>query len=273
MSSPWYAVYGQPISHSRSPQIHRAFAAQFGLALRYERIECDLDTLSAQLASDRAAGLAGANLTLPLKTAALTLCKELSVRAQQAGAVNTLVALPDGGWRGDNTDGAGLLSDLTRRHEVAVVGVRVLLLGAGGAAQGVLPALVAYQPAEVCVVNRNAAKAQALARQHGVAWAELDALADEKPFDIVINATSAGHQPGSSIDLPTTILQTSSVVCDLSYGVAAALFLDWAMQAGAQRCIDGMGMLVEQAALAFALWHGHVPETESVYRALREGNR
>lgn len=267
----WYAVYGQPISHSRSPQIHRAFAAQSGRQLRYERIECGAEQLRERLAADHAQGLRGANLTLPLKTTALQLCQELTTRAQQAGAVNTLIALPGGQWRGDNTDGAGLLSDLTRRHDVRLVGARVLLLGAGGAAQGVLPALVPYHPAEICVVNRTAARAQALAGQHGVAWTELDALADEAPFDLVINATSAGHQPQSTIELPTTILQSSSVVCDLSYGVAAAQFLDWATQAGAQRCIDGLGMLVEQAALAYGLWHGQSPLTEPVYQALLRG--
>jgi shikimate dehydrogenase len=271
MNDPWYAVYGHPVSHSRSPQIHRAFAAQFDLALRYERIECDVHALSERLAADRAAGLAGANLTLPLKTAAMSLCQELSVRARQAGAVNTLIALADGGWRGDNTDGAGLLSDLTRRHEVRLVGARILLLGAGGAAQGVLPALLPYQPAEICVVNRTTARAQALAGQHGVAWTELDALADEAAFDLVINASSAGHQPQTMVELPTTILQPATVVCDLSYGLAAAQFLDWAFQAGVQRCIDGLGMLVEQAALAFSQWHGRVPETEPIYRALRAG--
>lgn len=271
MNAPWYAVYGQPVAHSRSPQIHRAFAAQTEQTLRYERIECEPAALARRLAEDRAQGLAGANLTLPLKTVGLTLCAELTPRARQAAAVNTLIALPDGRWRGDNTDGAGLLSDLTRRHELRLVGARILLLGAGGAAQGILPALQAYQPAELVLVNRSPERARALAQQQGVAWLEVDALSDEPPFDLVINATSAGHQPGTLFELPTTILHRHSAVCDLSYGLAAARFLEWAHTAGIERCIDGLGMLVEQAALAYAAWHGKLPDTDPVYSALRNG--
>lgn len=262
-----YAVFGSPIAHSQSPRIHAAFAKQCGIAMEYVAIEAGHDDFAAKLT---ASGVQGANVTLPLKETAFALCAGTSARAQRAGAVNTLLRDGDG-WRGDNTDGLGLVRDLTERHGLDLRERRVLLLGAGGAARGVAPALLDAGIRELVVVNRSPERADALAdamgepgRVHARGW---DALPTLGEFDLLINATSAARS-GSLPSLPMALAGLRSAAVDLSYGEAAVPFLAWARAAGCLRAVDGLGMLVEQAAESFRLWHGLRPETDSVYAAL-----
>jgi shikimate dehydrogenase len=260
-----FAVFGQPIAHSLSPRIHALFAAQFGIALEYRAIEASLDDFASKLEAFGAEGGRGANVTLPLKQEAARLCTQSSDRARRADSVNTLIR--DGhGWRGDSTDGVGFLRDLRDRHRFEPHGKRTLLLGAGGAARAVAFALV-EAGAALAIANRTRERAELLAEATRSQVVEWNALADVAPFDLVVHATAAGHG-GAPMTLPTSLLGASALACDLSYGAAAAPFLAWAEGAGA-RAIDGLGMLVEQAAESFAIWHGRTPATDPVYAALR----
>lgn len=263
-----YAVFGQPIAHSLSPRIHAAFAAQFDIALDYRAIEAGRDAFAPALAAFTRDGGRGANVTLPLKEDAGVLCAALSDRARRCGSVNTLVRVGDA-WHGDSTDGAGLLRDLAR-HGIEARDARVLLLGAGGAARAVAFALADAGARELFVANRTQARAQVLADALGApararAW---DALQREPAFDLVVNATSAGHS-GDAFVLPRAAIGASTACYDLSYGNAARAFLAAARAAGARGACDGLGMLVEQAAESFALWHGRHPHTTPILAALR----
>ena len=266
-----HAVFGHPVAHSLSPRIHAAFGRQAGIALRYEAIDVEPAGFAAALAAFAARGGSGANVTLPLKEAAFALCAEASERARRAGAVNTLVRREDGFWRGDNTDGSGLVRDLTQRYGLDLRERRTLLLGAGGAARGVAPALLDAGIGELTIANRTSARADALAgalddpaRVH-VRY--LDDLAAQGEFDLVVNATSAARG-GELPALPMALVGPRSVAVDLSYGEAAIPFLAWARAAGCRQSVDGLGMLVEQAADSFALWHGVRPDTDAVHAEL-----
>lgn len=263
-----YAVIGHPVSHSLSPRIHAAFARQAGIALDYVAID----------APDFAAALAafdgdGANVTLPHKAAAAAACASLGDAARRCGVANTLTRR-DGGWHGDNTDGIGLVRDLTGRCGLDLRGRRTLLLGAGGGARGVAPALLDAGIADLFVVNRTPARADALAdllgapgRVHPRYFEDLGALGE---FDLIVNATSAARGAGVFPSLPMSLAGQRSAAVDLSYGEAAVAFLAWARAAGVRDAVDGLGMLVEQAAESFRLWHGVMPDTDPVYAALRE---
>lgn len=263
-----FAVFGSPISHSQSPRIHAAFAEQTGITLKYVAIEANHTDFADKLA---ASGVDGANVTLPLKEDAFALCQgNVSTRAARAGAVNTLIR-EESGWRGDNTDGLGLVRDLTERHGFDLRQRRVLLLGAGGAARGVAPALLDAGIREMVVVNRTAARADALMdamgepdRVHARDWDSLSTLGG---FDLLINATSASRS-GSLLTLPMALVAPRCDAVDLSYGEAAVSFLAWARAAGCQKAVDGLGMLVEQAAESFRLWHGVRPETDAIHAEL-----
>jgi shikimate dehydrogenase len=260
-----YAVFGQPIAHSLSPRIHAMFAAQFDIALDYRAIEASLDEFASKLDAFAREGGTGANVTLPLKQEAARLCTQISDRARRADSVNTLIR--DGnGWRGDSTDGIGFLRDLRDRHRFEPHGKRALLLGAGGAARAVAFALV-EAGSQLAIANRTRERAEMLAEATRSQVIDWSALADAEAFDLVVHATAAGHGD-ASIALPTALIGANTLACDLSYGAAAAPFLAWAHGAGA-RAIDGLGMLVEQAAESFAIWHGKTPATEPVYAALR----
>ena len=264
-----YAVFGSPVAHSQSPRIHAAFARQTGIALEYVAIEAGHADFAAVLA---ASGVDGGNVTLPLKEDAFALCAgNVSTRARRAGAVNTLVRAGDG-WHGDNTDGLGLVRDLTERHGLDLRDRRVLLLGAGGAARGVAPALLDAGIRALYVANRTAARADALAdalgdpaRVHPRGWDDLPGLGE---FDLLVNATSA-TRGGTLPALPMALAAPRSVAVDLGYSEAAVAFLAWARAAGCAKALDGLGMLVEQAAESFLLWHGVRPETDPVYASLR----
>jgi len=262
-----YAVFGTPIVHSQSPFIHATFAQQTGIALKYVAIEAGHDDFRAKL---DASGVDGANVTLPLKKDAFALCADVSSRARRARAVNTLIR--DGnGWRGDNTDGLGLVRDLTERRGMDLRQRRVLLLGAGGAAHGVAPALLDAGVREMVIVNRTVARAEQLSdalgepdRVHARGW---DALPKLGSFDLLINATAASRN-GALLTLPMALVESRSDAVDLSYGEAAVAFLAWARAAGCVKTVDGLGMLVEQAAESFRLWHGVRPQTDAVYAEL-----
>lgn len=265
-----YAVIGHPVSHSLSPRIHAAFARQAGIAMDYVAI--DAEDFDAALRAFEAAGGDGANVTLPHKPRAAQACATLSERARRAGAVNTLVRT-DAGWHGDNTDGAGLVRDITDRHRLDLRGRRTLLLGAGGGARGVAPDLLDAGIGDLFVVNRSPERADALAdslampgRVHPRYLEDLPGLSE---FDLIINATSA-TRGGELPTLPMSLAGRRTLAIDLSYGEAAVPFLAWARAAGCQEAVDGLGMLVEQAAESFRLWHGVRPDTDAVYEALRD---
>lgn len=269
-----YAVAGNPVAHSQSPFIHAAFALQTGESLTYERLLCPADGFAATLRGFAAGGANGCNVTMPFKFEAFALCPRRSKRATLAGACNTL-RFDAEGWLGDNTDGAGLLRDIERNAGVPLRGTRLLLIGAGGGAAGVLGPLLARGPAEVVVANRSVDRAERLVAQHerashdgGVARftaAPLDACG--AGFDVVINA-SASSVAGAPVPVGPGVLRAGTLALDMMYGAAANDFLIWARREGAVGR-DGLGMLVEQAAEAFEFWRGVAPRTAPVLADLR----
>lgn len=266
-----YAVFGHPVAHSKSPQIHRAFAHQLGLALRYDAIDVAPGDLAAALSRFAHDGGVGANVTLPLKAEACALAKVHSARATRIGVANTLAWRGDH-WFADNTDGDGLLRDIGERQRIDLRGRRVLMVGAGGAAQGVLHALLDAGVSKITITNRDPARADRLSDWIGdparVQTWYLDDLRRAGDFDAIFNATSAG-QHGAALDLPFSIANSRTLAYDLSYGRAASAFLAWAKAADCAYTLDGLGMLVDQAAAAFDLWHHTRPEADPVYAQLR----
>lgn len=263
-----YAVIGNPIAHSKSPDIHARFAAQTGQQLNYERMLAPLDGFEQTVREFIREGGRGANVTVPFKLEAHALASELTARAQAAGAVNTL-KFEDGAILGDNTDGIGMVTDIVRNAGVPMRGKKVLLLGAGGAARGVILPVLDEQPAALVIANRTESKAAELAAQfsrHGqVSSSSFETLHDR--FDIIINATSASL----SADLPpvpTTVFGDASFAYDMMYGKGPTVFMRFASDCGAA-VRDGLGMLVEQAAEAFFVWRDVRPDTSSVYTELR----
>jgi shikimate dehydrogenase len=258
-----YAVIGNPVAHSKSPWIHAEFARATGADIEYGRIEAPLDGFVQAVERFRAGGGKGLNVTLPFKHAAFRFCERVSERARLAEAVNTIAF--DKGF-GDNTDGVGLVRDLSQNLQLELKDRSVVLLGAGGAARGVIGALLEAHIARLVIANRTVAKAQALAeRFKGASACGYDALGGET-FDIVINATSAGLA-GESPPLPKEILCKRIVAYDMVYGRETP-FLAAARRAGARAC-DGLGMLVEQAAESFFIWRGVRPQTHPVLAKLR----
>jgi shikimate dehydrogenase len=263
-----YAVIGNPVAHSKSPDIHAAFAAQTGQSIRYERLLAPLDGFDAAVRSFMAAGAAGANVTVPFKLAAHALATMLSERAQAAGAVNTLV-FNGAEIAGDNTDGIGLVTDIVCNAGRPLQHRRILLLGAGGAARGVLLPLLQQQPSALVIANRSDDKALALAGQfaaHGpiqaMPFAQLEGI-----FDVVINATAASLADALPA-ISATLFAPHTLAYDMMYAAKPTIFLRFAAEAGAQTR-DGLGMLVEQAAESFFLWRGVRPQTELVLKRLR----
>ena len=275
MTADRYAVVGNPVAHSRSPAIHAAFARQTGEAVDYGRILCPLDGFEAAVRGFAASGGRGCNVTVPFKFEAPRLAAQCSPRALLAAAANTL-RFDTGGWFADNTDGIGLVRDIEHNAGVPLAGRRVLLVGAGGAAAGVLGPLLAARPAEVVVANRNVDKALALVARHA-AWAQAHGVrlgaagltAPGTGFDVLLNASASSLQ-GEASPVPPDVLAAGALALDLMYGAAAAPFLAWARAAGAS-ARDGLGMLVEQAAESFFLWRGVRPHTAPVLHELRAG--
>jgi shikimate dehydrogenase len=268
-----YAVMGHPISHSRSPQIHAQFARQCAQALTYEAIDVAPADFESAVRTFFADGGAGLNITLPFKQSAFELAGELSLRARRAGAVNTLWKDVSGDLHGDNTDGAGLVRDLVINHGLRIAGQRLLLLGAGGAARGVMGPLLELQPSQLLIANRTTSRATSLAAEfaglataHGVDCAIAGADSGVA-FDLIINATSASLA-GELPAMPLHAAGPHSVCYDMAYGSHETVFLKWARQQGAVRTLTGLGMLVEQAAEAFWLWRGVRPDTAAVMTTL-----
>lgn len=265
------AVIGFPVAHSKSPFIHRCFAEQRGLALQYERVEVAPGTLPEALSALHAAGCRGVNVTLPHKETAALLADTPMPRVLRTGAANTLWWDEAGRLQADNTDGRGLCRDLGH-WGVELRGARILMLGAGGAAVGVMPDLMEAGPAAIQVWNRTAERAAALCARFQGGATEVGTLEDGEsvhgPFDLIINATAAGVE-GKAPPIPAHALGSSTACYDMFYGAGPTPFVDACRRAGASRCRDGLGMLVEQAAVSFERWHGWSPETGPVLAALR----
>jgi shikimate dehydrogenase len=270
-----YCVMGNPVAHSRSPWIHARFAELTGQSLRYERQLAPLDGFEATVRAFRAAGGCGCNVTVPFKHEAATLASWQSPGVALAGAANTLHF--DGeAVRAHNTDGPGLVADITRNAGVALAGHDALLIGAGGAAAGVLGPLIGERPRRIVIANRTLARAEELVQRHAALAAQagvtlqactLDAPELADGFDMVVNAT-ASSLGGAGVPVPASVLKPGTLALDMMYGPAAQGFLDWATAHGA-RARDGLGMLVEQAAESFLIWRGVRPPSSSVLVELR----
>ncbi len=261
-----YAVVGNPIAHSKSPEIHLRFAAQVKQKVGYERIEAPIDGFEEKALSLRDAGYRGLNVTVPFKLDAAKLANELTPRARLAGAVNTLKF--DGDTiLGDNTDGIGFVHDVTERLEFGFGGCAVLVLGAGGAVRGLLGSLLDASPRWLAVANRSHQRAEELAEEFGVEAIHFDEIPAEH-FDLIINGTTTGlHNEAPAIDPET--FNDCQLAYDLVYAADPTPFMRLAKASGAKQVTDGLGMLIEQAAESFLLWRGVRPETLSVYRELR----
>lgn len=264
-----YAVIGNPIEHSKSPLIHAQFAAQTGQDMHYGRLLGDLEDFAGDVQDFIRSGGCGLNVTVPFKEQAFELADVLSARAEAAGAVNTLI-FQDQEIRGENTDGVGLVRDLGCNHGFNFAGSRILLLGAGGASRGVLLPLLGEQPVQLTIANRTASKAEALAAMTGLSsvqgcgFAELEGQA----FDLIINGTAAGLQ-GEVPPIPHDCLAAGGWTYDMMYSNEPTAFVRWGQSRQAGRALDGLGMLVEQAAESFRLWRGVMPDTEAVISQLR----
>ena len=265
-----YVVFGNPIGHSKSPLIHRMFAEQTGEQLDYSTLLAPLEDFTGCARAFFEQGR-GANVTVPFKEEAYRLANALTERAQRAGAVNTLSKLADGSLLGDNTDGAGLVRDLTVNAGLSLAGKRILLLGAGGAVRGALEPLLAQQPASLIIANRTVEKAELLAELFDdlgpVSASGFDWL--REPVDVIINATSASLS-GDVPPIAGSLIEPGKTFCyDMMYAKEPTAFCRWATEQGASVAMDGLGMLVEQAAEAFFLWRGVRPESAPVLAELR----
>jgi shikimate dehydrogenase len=265
-----YGVVGHPVDHSRSPLIHTVFARQTNQNLTYELLDCEPAAFETAVRGFGAAGGKGLNVTVPHKEAAFELCDDHSEAARVAGAVNT-ISITAGRVRGDNTDGVGFIRDVTVNQRQLLADRRVVVLGAGGAARGVVGPLLAEKPAEVVIANRTRDRADQLVTLFGhrpvlraVSFAE---LADLLAFDVLVNATSAGLK-GEVPPFPASLVGAQSFCYDLVYGSSDTPFVTWAKAQGAARAVHGWGMLVEQAAESFAIWRGVRPDTRQLLKQI-----
>ena len=267
-----YAVMGNPIAHSKSPRIHSLFAAQTGEAVHYTAIQVDPGGFAQAVGNFVASGGKGLNITVPFKQEAWQLVDSRSERAERAGAVNT-IKIENGQLFGDNTDGIGLVNDLLRNNSIELQHKRILLMGAGGAARGVLAPLLEQVPTLLVIANRTESRARDLAEEFSdlgqVQGCGYDQTLARHQFDVVINATAASLQ-GELPPLPDDILAETACCYDMMYGAQPTPFMQWAKQHHSTTILDGLGMLVEQAAESFTLWRGVRPETAAVIAALRQ---
>lgn len=271
MTSPdRYGVMGYPVSHSRSPVIHRLFALQTGQHMQYDLLQVEPDNLETAVRQFQRDGGKGLNVTMPHKGEVARLADELSDRARIAGAVNTLV-FQGGSIFGDNTDGVGLMRDLGANLQVKLRHANILVLGAGGATRGILGPLLEHEPESVVIANRTLPKAEALAMHFGshgnVSACRFGKVPTNDDYDLVINATSAGFK-GEMPPYPAKAISPATTCYDLSYGLTPTAFSQWAAAQGAARSVMGWGMLVEQAAESFHLWRGVRPDTITVLKQL-----
>ncbi|GAA6136099.1 shikimate dehydrogenase [Oceaniserpentilla sp. 4NH20-0058] len=266
-----YAVMGNPINHSKSPTIHSKFAEQAKQDLVYSAMLVPTEGFEPAVKDFFKGHGRGLNITVPFKEKAYQLANSLTPRAQTAEAVNTLVLQEDGTIMGDNTDGAGLVRDLVMNQKVDIAGKKLLVIGAGGAVRGILQPFLEQAPESITIVNRTFEKAQLLANsfeEYGDIKAKgFDELTE--PFDVIINGTSASLA-GELPPLPDAVIAQHTCVYDMMYGKELTPFLQWAQQQGAEKVIDGLGMLVEQAAVSFEIWRGVKPNSIEVLQDLRE---
>ncbi|TAL47650.1 MAG: shikimate dehydrogenase [Methylovulum sp.] len=265
-----YAVFGQPIKHSKSPRIHRIFAEQTGQSLSYDAQEVPAKQFSAATDVFFAEGGKGLNCTVPLKELAWAYAGKKTARAELSKAVNTLTVQPDGSILSDNTDGCGLVSDLMINHGISLAGARILILGAGGASRGIIAPILEQSPQSLVIANRTIDKAVNLAsefhdkgRVSGCGFAALN----KQQFDLILNATSASLSD-SVPPLPEHLLAENGICYDLAYGNQPTPFVRWGIEHHAAKSLDGLGMLVEQAAEAFFIWRGVRPDTQAVIEVL-----
>ena len=268
-----YAVVGNPVAHSLSPRIHTEFARQTGQALSYEAIELPQDGFETGVRELQRRGYAGLNVTVPFKQDAWRICNSTSKRAERAAAVNTLLLAADGEIHGDNTDGIGLVRDLTANLGLTIENRKLLVLGAGGAVRGVLGPLLELNPERLVLANRTPEKARSLATDFAslgeIEAVPFDALGG-KSFDLIVNGTAAGLG-GELPAIPENVIGTGTACYDMMYRLdAPTAFVAWSAGLGAARACDGLGMLVEQAAAAFSLWRGVEPDSASVIELLRK---
>ena len=266
-----YAVFGNPIAHSKSPQIHTQFAEQTGQELIYSAELAEVENFEARVnefVSDNGKGL---NITVPFKGQAWEITSQRSERAERAGAVNTIIVQQDGSYFGENTDGVGLVRDLTNNHHINLKDKRILIIGAGGAVRGVIEPIMQQAPAELYIANRTFPKALELAVDFSdlgkIKGCGFDAL-EGQSFDIVINGTSASMH-GELPPLPVNLFRENACAYDMMYAAEPTIFMKWASQHGAVNVFDGLGMLVEQAAESFSLWRGVDPDTKPVIDMIR----
>ncbi len=266
-----YAVMGNPIHHSKSPQIHSEFAKQTQQDLIYSAMLVPIDSFESVAKDFFQNNGKGLNITVPFKEQAFQMADELTVRAQTAQAVNTLMLQADGRILGDNTDGAGLVGDLITNHQVALKDKRILVIGAGGAVRGILQPFLNEQPSSITVVNRTVEKAKVLASSFSefgnISACEFNQL--DEAFDVIINGTSASLS-GELPPLPDCVVGKHTAVYDMMYGKEPTTFLKWAQNLGALKTLDGLGMLVGQAAVSFMLWRKQQPDSQKVLLDMRK---
>ncbi len=270
-----YGVIGYPVSHSRSPIIHKLFAMQTNQSIQYDAIKVKPAELETAINSFRRSGGKGLNVTTPHKNAVAKLVDSMTDRAQVAGAVNTLIFHEDE-MQGDNTDGYGLIRDLEKNLEVQLADAKILILGAGGATGGIMNPLLEREPRSIVIANRTLDKANALATHFGnfgdVTATRFDNLPTEGGYDLIINATSAGLK-GEAPPYPDEAVAAETICYDLSYALSPTPFCQWASKLGAAQSIMGWGMLVEQAAESFRIWRGIRPDTKPVLDQMRTSAR
>jgi shikimate dehydrogenase len=275
-----YAVFGNPVAHSKSPQIHTLFAEQTEQALVYTAELAEIGQFDQAVRKFIQNNGKGLNVTVPFKEDAWRCATQHSNRAQRAGAVNTLMVQPDGSLYGDTTDGVGLVRDLVQNHNIQIKGKDILIVGAGGAVRGVLEALLEQQPASLLIANRTKQKAVQLAKDFSdlgnIKGCGLDEITllnyNTGNFDIVINGTSASLH-GDLPPLPDSIFRNNSCSYDMMYAAQATPFMKWSAKNGAEHVFDGLGMLVEQAAESFYIWRGVKPQTAAVIQHIRQSLR
>jgi len=267
-----YAVFGNPIKHSKSPQIHKLFAKQAEISLEYNAIEVPVDKLTLYIKSFFSQGGRGLNITVPFKEDACSLCTTLTQRAEASGSVNTILFNDETDIHGDTTDGQGFLNDLIDNHGIQLKNKSILILGAGGTIRSILEGLSDQMTKEIVLVNRTVSRAKSLERKfenkfHIKAYSYSEF--SDRAFDIIINGTSLSL----SKELPPISernIKKNTFCYDLMYSDTGTVFTEWAIENGASEAIDGLGMLVEQAAESFMLWHGTKPDTRSVIKFLRD---
>lgn len=269
-----YAVVGKPVKHSLSPRIHAMFAQQLGEEIAYVALEAPENEFLDFISALHTEGYHGLNVTVPFKEQAWQIAKPLAERASHAKAVNTLIRT-ETGWRGDNTDGIGLLNDLSENLRLALKGQRILVLGAGGAVRGVLQPLLEAEPERIHIANRTPSKAAELAesfKEYGKVTGGGLEVVTSKPFDLIINGTAASLK-GEVPAIPDGLLCSGGICYDMMYSATPTAFVQWGESQGAALSQDGLGMLVEQAAEACFLWRGQRPDTKPVLQTLRAALR